>query len=250
MAQWLFSKQVVGDILKNAGLPTSLLFQQTSDYSLSVSYLKQTLLSLQTVIKFRSPYSNSFESLVSLTQADIQQLQSKSGHLPSTSSALSTGGTGGQLGSTGAYNHSNMTNSASGSNFGGAGTQPISQHKRVTSNLSSHFATTPRRSIDVESTFDGDETSYDSTSQISVDPNELDFLTQQNMKLFANSDLDGVVLPNQQSQTSMSSFNALKQQYYQQQQQYNDFTSFDTIKKVLFNGTMTGSGMGSNYSNR
>jgi hypothetical protein len=70
-APWLFSKQVVGDILKNAGVSTTSLFQQSSDYSLSVSYLQQTMLSIQTVLKFRSPYSNSYESLVALSQLDL-----------------------------------------------------------------------------------------------------------------------------------------------------------------------------------
>ena len=55
-------------------------------------------------------------------------------------------------------------------------------------------------------------------------------------------------MPISQQQSSISSFNMLKQQYYMQQ--YQDFTSFETIKKVLFNGNlMSGYGGGSNASN-
>jgi hypothetical protein len=133
--------------------------------------------------------------------------------------------------------------------------------------LSAHFNNTPRRSIDVDSTYD-DETSYDSTSQMSVDQNELDYLTAQNIKLMsldmsnptaylytnANTNSQNIAellqqqQQQQQSSTSTNSFNMLKQQYFLQQQQYQDFTSFETIKKVLFNGTGGVMAGGSNLS--
>ena len=163
VAPWLFSKQVFGDILKNAGTSTTTLFQQTSvsDFSLAVSYLQQTMLyhSVPTVLKFRSPCSLSYESLTALSQAD---LAANNTGLSKMSGGGGVGGGGGAM--VGA---------------GGFGTH----HKRVYSNISNHFVNTPRRSIDAESNCD-DETSYDSTSQASVDPNELDYFVQQNMKLF------------------------------------------------------------------
>jgi hypothetical protein len=94
-----------------------------------------------------------------------------------------------------------------------------------------------------------------------VDQAELDFLTQQNMQLMH---LDPSILNNtseyiqqqqqqlqqqqQHQSNSTNSFNMLKQQYYLQQQQYQDFTSFETIKKVLFNGNVVACGLGSNLS--
>jgi hypothetical protein len=105
-APWLFSKQVIGDILKNAGISTTNLFQQSSDYSLSVGYLQQTMLPIQTVLKFRSPYSNSYESLVALTQADLNQNSLNRG-----SSGLNN-------------HHGGIDHSTSGTNFG-------NQHKRA-----------------------------------------------------------------------------------------------------------------------
>jgi hypothetical protein len=94
-----------------------------------------------------------------------------------------------------------------------------------------------------------------------VDQAELDFLTQQNLKLMnldpsmLNNTSDYIQQQHQQQQqmnqqhnsNSTNSFNMLKQQYYLQQQQYQDFTSFETIKKVLFNGNV-GGGLGSNLS--
>ncbi len=107
------------------------------------------------------------------------------------------------------------------------------------------FVTTPRRSIDVDSNMD-DDTSYDSTSQISLDPNsnyDLNFVANQQKLMFP----DGIVNSSSvdSNQATTNSINLIKQQYYLQQQ-YQDLTSFETIKRVLFNGSNF---LGSNMSN-
>jgi hypothetical protein len=63
MAAWLFDKKIIADLLENEGFSTTMMFIPNSDYSLSVSYLHQTISSLQTVLRFRSPYSNSVDSI-------------------------------------------------------------------------------------------------------------------------------------------------------------------------------------------
>ncbi|CAF0729610.1 unnamed protein product [Brachionus calyciflorus] len=94
----------------------------------------------------------------------------------------------------------------------------IPGHQRVYSAIgvspSTHFNQTPRRSIDADSV--DDDTSYDSTSQISVD--QVDFDTQGN-NFF-------IEVQNHDPQATVRSINILKN---------TDITSFDTIRKVLFN---------------
>ena len=93
-----------------------------------------------------------------------------------------------------------------------------------TSSSTQQIGSTPRRSLDIESNQDGDETSYDSASQYSMDqPADLDYLNQQNAKLFY---IDPSL--SDANQMTVNSAGFLKQS--------QDFNSFETIRKVLFNG--------------
>ena len=91
---------------------------------------------------------------------------------------------------------------------------------------------TPRRSVDMQSM--EDDTSYDSTSQISVDHGfELDPMLKENMKFFIDD-----------NQATLTSGNQLRTNCV-------DLTSFDTIRRMLFNSgsninasNMSNSGVG------
>jgi hypothetical protein len=98
---------------------------------------------------------------------------------------------------------------------------------------------TPRRSIDIESNID-DDTSYDSTSQISID--------QFNGQLDANGVtgdythkfyIESNTL-NQNSNDNQATINSLSM--LRQQAHGQDLTSFETIKRVLFNTSNYGAG--------
>lgn len=247
---WLFDKKLVGDILEKANFSTAQLYAKTNDFSLSVAYIQQTQTKIQSILKYRCPYSNSYESISAFNPTSEQQqvaLPMGSGSSYNLSSEqqqqhqrFSTGNRGATLTVGTSMNH-------------GLGISPSMNQ----------FVSTPRRSLDVESQFD-DDTSYDSASQISAASNyDLDFITQQ--KLFLpelNQQMNGgggssTTTPtnNEPSQLTINSLNLLKQQYLMQQQ-YQDMTSFESIKRVLFNGgagfyafngsNMSNSGVGSN----
>jgi len=73
MASWLFDKKQIADIVESAGFNTEKLYEPNSEYSLSVSYLQHHVASLQTALKFRSPYSNSVDSFANMmpTEASV-----------------------------------------------------------------------------------------------------------------------------------------------------------------------------------
>ncbi len=248
MAQWLFNKQKISEILKNAGYDTENLFQNensddSANYSLAVGYLQTVMPSIHTVLKFRSPYSNSYESLAAISsQTDLTNFNlNDKGVMQLNGKPLN--GLNGPIGGQG--KSSFMANGT----FNGG-------HKRIDSTLSGfvgsggHF--TPRRSIDIESNYD-DDTSYDSTSQISVQimdqTTELDYMTQQNMKRLNIDPTLTVVDYHYNNQQSINSMQLLQKQYQTQNQQYQDFTSFETIKKVLFDGGAAMNQLSSNHSN-
>ena len=203
MAPWLFNKKTVASILENNSFPTTLLFMPNSDFSLSVAYLQSSLASLQTVLRFRSPYSTSYDSIVAFNpnSSDLNQgnscefIPNKQGH------------------------HRDFSNTQFPKN---------------------NVTGTPRRSIDIESNTD-DGTSYDSVSQVSVDQQGLEQLDSNNVKFYTDD-----------NQNTVTSLNLLRQQYFLQQQQLNDTSSFDMIKRVLFNdnnslingSTFSNSGLG------
>lgn len=66
LAAWLFDKQIIEDILKQSNYPTTSLYVKSSDFSLSVNYLQQTMSSIQTSLRYRSPYSCSYDSLAAI----------------------------------------------------------------------------------------------------------------------------------------------------------------------------------------
>lgn len=156
-------------------------------------------ITIQTSLRFRSPYSCSYDSLAVTQQPPSelithqQQLFAR-GHI--------RGYSGGVMGISPSLNQ---------------------------------LGNTPRRSIDADSNMPDDDTSYDSTSQISLD---FEIVKQQQHQLQKGFYLD----PNINQQGTISSLNALKQQQYAQQQ---DMASFETIKRVLFNGN---GGLSSNNS--
>ena len=88
-----------------------------------------------------------------------------------------------------------------------------------------------RPSLDAESNID-DDTSYDSTSQFSIDQNI------PSMEFYLENGGDS-------NQVTMNSINNIKQNMYLQNQHYQEFTSFETIKKVLYNGNTAPSNGGS-----
>jgi hypothetical protein len=196
MAPWLFDKKTIGSILENNGFSTTLLFMPNSDFSLSVAYLQSTLASLQTVLRFRSPYSNSFDSIVAFNPI------------------------------------SNDANHVAEYPPGKPG------HHRDFSNTQFNIKNnvTPRRSIDADSNTD-DGTSYDSISQVSVDPNGQEQLDSNMVKFYTDD-----------NQNTVTSFNFLRHQYNLQQQQFNETSSFEMIKRVLFNDNNSLIN-GSNFSN-
>jgi len=204
-APWLFNKKVIIEILESNGYATASLFTPNSEYSLSVGYLQQTLTSLQTALKYRSPYSDSVESFSNLA------FDAKNANL---------GGSNGML------------ENPSGNDVYHAHRRGISSGGAVigmssglgTSSSTQQIGSTPRRSLDIDSNQDGDDTSYDSASQYSIDqPVDLDYLNQQNAKLFY-IDPSGT----DTNQMTVNSVNFLKQN--------QDCNSFETIRKVLFNG--------------
>ena len=167
MAAWLFDKKTMGAILEQHGFSTTFLFMANSDYSLSVSYLQQTLATLQTVLRFRSPYSNSYDSIVAFNPAATA---AANGDANTNVDAAFTSNHHAK--NSGTYNNSHsrgfsltgqFTSSASTNQLGGGG--------GVGMGVSGNG--TPRRSIDADSNTD-DGTSYDSMSQISVDQNGMD----------------------------------------------------------------------------
>ena len=200
MAPWLFNKKTIGSILENNGYPTTLLFMPNSDFSLSVAYLQSSLASLQTVLRFRSPYSNSFDSIVAFNpiSSDLNHGLSTGEFLPNKQG-----------------HHRDFSNTQFPKN---------------------NVTGTPRRSIDVETNTD-DGTSYDSVSQVSVDQNGLEQIDSNIVKFYTDD-----------NQNTVTSLNLLRQQYYLQQQQLNDTSSFDMIKRVLFNDNNSLIN-GSNFSN-
>ena len=66
LAAWLFDKQIMEDLLKDSDYPANCLYVKSSDFSLSVNYLQQTMVSIQTSLRFRSPYSCSHDSIAAL----------------------------------------------------------------------------------------------------------------------------------------------------------------------------------------
>jgi hypothetical protein len=183
MAPWLFCKKTIADILEKSGFQTSALFNQNKDFSLSFSYLQQTVKTVQSALKYRSPYSNSFDSLSNIRH-----------EASSHNIAGIQGGTHSRIGS------------KSGQVIRESSSFPNGQ--------------TPRRSLDNESYMD-DDTSYDSMSQVSIDQNYND-----NNKLFfidANTE--------ENNQLTVDSLN------FSNRQQYQDISSFETIKRVLLNGS-------------
>lgn len=76
LAAWLFDKQIMEDLLKVSDYPTASLYVKSSDFSLSVNYLQQTMVTIQTSLRFRSPYSCSHDSIaaiqaINLNSADL-----------------------------------------------------------------------------------------------------------------------------------------------------------------------------------
>ena len=220
-AGWLFDKQIIIDILESAGFSTTNLKSKTNDFSLSVTYIQQSQIKIQSILKYRCPYSNSYESISAFNPNENNQL-----------------GITNSIGSSN-YNISDTLNQHRLSKTGGLGAN-LGQGQ---SSLGiSPNQMTPRRSLDVDSNMD-DDTSYDSASQVSVDRMsnyDLDFVNQLNQ--LAN------IPVNEQNQSTVNSINLLKQQYYLQQQ-YHDLTSFETLKRVLFNGGGAAGFIGSNLSN-
>lgn len=113
---------------------------------------------------------------------------------------------------------------------------------------------TPRRSIDADSNGDGDDTSYDSTSQLSVDYDMLQQLPSaaatgtlgggNNRLFFLEPSMPQAQQQQQQANNTISSLNAFRAQQFGQ-----DLASFETIKRVLFNGNgIGGGGLSSNNS--
>lgn len=66
--------------MESAGFATEKLYEANSEYSLSVNYLQHHVTSLQTALKFRSPYSNSVDSFSNLpTEVSANFGQANSG---------------------------------------------------------------------------------------------------------------------------------------------------------------------------
>ena len=215
-ASWLFNKKLVGELLETAGYSTTLLFMPNSDYSLSVSYLQQTLNPIQTALRFRSPYSYSYDSIAAMVPGE----DANSSEQPTTTTTSHL------------YHHHRDISKTHTRGYSGAG--PIGMSP------SNQLISTPRRSIEGES-YSDDNTSYDSTSQISIDPNgcEGDYV---NNKLFyidgglGNGGVDA-------NQATINSLSVLRQQQNLYIQQSKDITSFETIKRILFNGNAIGSNL-------
>ena len=197
MAPWLFSKKTIGSILESAGFLTNLLYMPNSDFSLSVSYLQQTLASLQTVLRYRSPYSNQFDSIVAFNPMTSDATTGDFGTRPGHHRGISIAG-----------NNSQLPNSANINQMGAGGT--------------------PRRSLDDETNTD-DGTSYDSVSQISVDQQGFE-LVDSKVKFYTDLNVND-------NQNTVNSLNFLRMQ---QQQASHESSSFDIIKRVLFNDNRLG----------
>ena len=274
---WLFDKSVVRKLLDEAQFATERLQARGDDsYSLSVSYLQQSQLRIQTLLKYRNPHSMSYESLSaaacaaaalntsgqtlqsaaaaagfghSASQHNMKANASASGALSQLTSAISANaesgnhhGIGHRRGQSGAYNSSHNSNNINYNNSGGAAAAAAAaaggagNGGLVASQSKNQFVSTPRHSIDADSTLD-DDTSYDSASQMSIDPNmNMDYLTLANAAV-NNSD---------NNTNNNNPMHLLRQHYMQQQQQqqqnYTNMTSFETIKRVLFNGNGKGNG--------
>jgi hypothetical protein len=215
-AGWLFDKKAIINILESAGFPAINIKSKTNDFSLSVAYIQQSQIKIQSILKYRCPYSNSYESLSAFNPNENNQL----------GVANSIGSSNYNINDT--FNQQRLSKSGFGQGQTSLGISPNQ--------------ITPRRSLDVDSNMD-DDTSYDSASQVSIDRMsnyDLDFMNQLNQ--LAN------IPVNEQNQSTVNSINLLKQQYYLQQQ-YHDLTSFETLKRVLFNGGGAAGFIGSNMSN-
>lgn len=207
MAPWLFNKKTIGSILEKAGFQTTVLSTPNSEYSLSINYLQQTVTSLQTGLKFRSPYSHSVESFSSLPTEMSVNFNSANGF----QNGLTTSGS---IINNGENSHRRVVSTGGPSLNMGLGP----------SSSTHQLGSTPRRSIDVESNQDGDDTSYDSASQYSLDPNNLP----------ADDKLFYIDPSSETNQLTITSLNHLKQ--------YQDLSSFETIRRVLGNSNAPSAG--------
>lgn len=95
------------------------------------------------------------------------------------------------------------------------------------------LGSTPRRSIDIESNLDGDDTSYDSTSQYSMDQNNVNY---DQDKLFY---IDPTSTDTNQLTVTSSNF----------PKAYQDLNSFETIRRVLLNGNSNATSAGGSLVN-
>jgi hypothetical protein len=177
MSPWLFDKKKIASILENNSTNVSLLTIPNSDFSLSVGYLQQTLYTLQTVLRFRSPYSNSFDSIVAFNP-----------HLTNLDRDVG----GGNLADDDKGHHNHHLHRR-----GFSVTNPFPNSINIGSG-------TPRDSVDVESHTD-DGTSYDSQSNISIQTNDA-----VDASAAAKFDLNY----DQTNQNTVTSFNLLKSQQY------------------------------------
>jgi hypothetical protein len=208
MAPWLFCKKTIGAILDKSGFQSIGLFNQSKDFSLSFNYLQQTIKTVQTALKYRSPYSNSFDSLSNIRhEISMQNIINN----PDLTNGMTNGVQG----------HSRM-NSKSIGGVGG-GVQSNNMYQMRESPSFHQIGTTPRRSIDNDSYLD-DDTSYDSMSQISIDQQQ----PLNDNKLFFIDPSDDI------NQLTINSFN------FSTKQQYQDMSSFETIKRLISNGTGIG----------
>jgi len=100
--------------------------------------------------------------------------------------------------------------------------QALSQTGLGPSSSTHQLGSTPRRSVDVESNLDDDDTSYDSTSQYSTDQNN----TESDQRLFyidpqAQSDSNQLTIT-----SAGAAFSSIRP----------DLNTFETIRRVLVNG--------------
>lgn len=66
LAEWLFDRRIVDDLLKQSSCAAKSLFENSSDFSLPLRYLRKTMATLQSSLHYRSPFSCIYDSLNSI----------------------------------------------------------------------------------------------------------------------------------------------------------------------------------------
>jgi len=214
LSNWLFDKKLIGKILEDAGFTTfSDIFALNSEFSLSNSYLQQVFnfnqvtqhQQHQSALYYRSPHSTITQSL---STTNVTWERENSG-----SNAQSTSQQQQQPQQAIGFRNSGVGQSSSTQRLNGADVGA-----EVRYSIDSTVQSNPDEQQLNGEDMDDDNTSYDSTSQISVDQ-------YSESKFFLNGT----------NSTNSSTYNLLKQQAQQHNININDLSSFETLKRVLFN---------------